>query len=60
MGITQTEAEDKAVFYREVTAFRGFTIVDFTAGHRSSHVIIAGEKEPTDNLYTHKINGEVK
>ncbi|CDW84904.1 hect e3 ubiquitin [Stylonychia lemnae] len=60
LGLTQIEAEDKNNYYREVTAFRGFNIVDFKAGHRSSHVIIEGEKEPTDNLHSHKVNGELK
>ena len=55
LGITQQEAEEKTIFYREISAFRGFNIVDFVAGYRTSFVIIQGDKEPTDGLYEHKI-----
>ena len=44
------------MFYREVTAFRGFNIVDFEAGYRTSFAIIKGDKEPTSNSFNHKIN----
>ena len=43
LGITAIEAEDKAIYYREVTAFRGFEIANFAAGQRTSFVIIKGE-----------------
>lgn len=43
LGISAIEAEDKSIFYREVTAFRGFEILDFAAGQRTSFVIIKGE-----------------
>ena len=45
LGLTQIEAADLNIIYREVAAFRGYNIVDFSAGHRSSHVIIEGDKD---------------
>lgn len=53
LGISANEAEEKKVYFREIQAFSSFNIVDFSAGHRTSHVILEGEKEATENLYTH-------
>jgi hypothetical protein len=53
LGISALESEDKTIFIREISAFDGFKIIDFTAGHRTSHVIIEGEKDAVDNLHTH-------
>lgn len=57
LGITSIEAQDVTTYYREVTAFRGFNIVDFTAGHRTSHVIIEGDKNILDGINEHNIEG---
>lgn len=43
------------MFFREVTAFQGFDIVDFCAGHRSSHVIIRGDKDLQSGLQEHSL-----
>jgi hypothetical protein len=55
LGITQIEAADTNIFFREVTAFQDFNIVDFSAGHRSSHVIIQGDKDLHTGLQQHTI-----
>lgn len=55
MGVTKEDINGRKAFYREVLAFQGFSIVDFAAGHRSCHVIIAGDKDPTQSLYEHQI-----
>lgn len=59
LGITQIEASDVSIFYREITAFRGFDIVDFAAGHRTSHVIVGGDKDIQTGIHEHKINDKV-
>lgn len=56
LGITSIEAQDATTYYREVTAFRGFNIVDFTAGHRTSHVIIEGDKNILDGINEHNMD----
>lgn len=57
LGITAQEAEDKSVFYREVTSFKNFEIVDFAAGYRSSYVIIKGDEDPLSGVHEHEIDG---
>lgn len=59
LGISQIEASDVTIYYREITAFRGFNIVDFAAGHRTSHVIIEGDKELLSNVNEHKLGDTV-
>jgi hypothetical protein len=60
LGISQIEAEDVSVYYREVSAFRGFNLVDFTAGHRTSHVIIEGDKSLLDGISDHEVGEGTK
>lgn len=55
LGISDIEAGETKVYYRELSVFRGFNILDIAAGHRSSHVIIEGDKEILSNLYEHKV-----
>jgi hypothetical protein len=55
LGISQSEADDKTKFYREISYFSGFKIKDFTAGNRSSYVVVEGDKDYCDNLYEHSI-----
>lgn len=55
LGLTDPDQEEPTVFFREVTAFRGFSIVDIAAGHRSSHAIIEGDKEVLSGLHEHKM-----
>ena len=56
LGISQIEAEDQSVFFREVTAFKDLCIVDISAGHRTSHVIIKGDKDLKERLQEHQID----
>ncbi len=47
------EQNEQQIFYREITAFREFDIVDMVAGDKTSHIIIKGEKSIKDNLNVH-------
>jgi hypothetical protein len=53
LGISAIEAQDNNIFYREITSFKGISIVDMSAGYRTSHVIIKGDKNIKDNLQEH-------